>query len=215
MKTQLQERTSSYGEQGLSLVDRFGVYLSKRMILRQLRRQKDLTVLDIGCGYHAKLLTTLSPNIREGIGIDLSISDQAKSIPNLSFVEDNIENVLPSLPKNYFDLIFLISVLEHLWQPQQILSYCNEMLKPGGMLLFNVPTWRGKYFLEYSAFTLGTSPACEMEDHKMYYNQQEIWPLLVQSGFKPSQIHLKYIKFGLNLFGRVCKSDYSKKKEAP
>ena len=209
MKPKSQERTSSYGEQGLTLVDRLGVYLSKRMILRQLRGQKDLIALDIGCGYHAKILTTLSPYIRGGVGIDLSISDQAKSISNLSFMEDNIENVLPSLPRNHFDLILMISVLEHLWQPQQILSCCNAILKPGGMLLLNVPTWRGKYFLEYSAFTLGTSPACEMDDHKMYYDQQEIWPLLVRSGFKPSRIHLKYIKFGLNLFGRIYKSDDS------
>jgi len=202
----IQERKSSYGEQGLTIIDHLGVYLSKRMILQQLRGKKYQTILDIGCGYHAKTLTILSPYIQEGIGIDLSISNQAKSTPNLSFIEDSIENAMPSLPNNHFDLILIISVLEHLWHPQKILSFCYEILKPGGMLLLNVPTWRGKYFLEYSAFTLRTSPACEMEDHKMYYSQQEMWPLLVQAGFKPSQIHLEYIKFGLNLFGHVYKS---------
>jgi SAM-dependent methyltransferase len=128
-----------------------------------------------------------------------------KSIAKLSFLEDNIENTLPSLPKNNFDLICIISVLEHLWQPQQVLINCYELLKPGGLLLINVPTWRGKKFLEFSAFRLGTSPVCEMEDHKMYYNLPELWPLLVRAGFKPGRIFLKYIKFGLNLFGRAYK----------
>ena len=64
----------------------------------------------------------------------------------------------------------------------------------------NVPTWRGKYFLELSAFRFGLSPKVEMNDHKMYYNQRDLWPLLVRAGFRPSEIRLRYHKFGLNLF---------------
>ena len=52
-----------------------------------------------------------------------------------------------------------------------------------------------------SAFRLGTSPALEMDDHKMYYDARDLWPLLVRAGFKPSGIQLSYHKFGLNLFG--------------
>jgi len=51
-----------------------------------------------------------------------------------------------------------------------------------------------------SAFRLGTSPAVEMDDHKMYYHESDLWPLLVRAGFKPSRLHLRYHKFGLNLF---------------
>jgi hypothetical protein len=39
-----------------------------------------------------------------------------------------------------------------------------------------------------------------MDDHKMYYNKRDLWPLLVRAGFKPSLIKLRYHKFGLNLF---------------
>ena len=68
------------------------------------------------------------------------------------------------------------------------------------MLLANVPTWWGKAFLELSAFRLGTSPPEEMDDHKMYYDKRDLWPLLVRAGFRPSRIRLRYHKFGLNLF---------------
>src|SRR5260370_1018371 len=70
----------------------------------------------------------------------------------------------------------------------------------------NVPTWRGKFFLEFSAFRLGLSPALEMDDHKMYYNKPDLWPMLVRSGFKPSGLRLRYHKFGLNLFAVAQRS---------
>jgi hypothetical protein len=74
------------------------------------------------------------------------------------------------------------------------------MLKPSGVLLINVPTWLGKGFLELSAFRLGLSPKVEMDDHQMYYDKRDLWPLLVRAGFKPSLIKLCYHKFRLNLF---------------
>ena len=47
-----------------------------------------------------------------------------------------------------------------------------------------------------------------MDDHKMYYGKRDLWPILVRSGFKPSQIRLRYHKFGLNLFAAAQKSDF-------
>jgi len=40
----------------------------------------------------------------------------------------------------------------------------------------------------------------EMDDHKMYYDKRDLWPLLVRAGFRPSRLRLSYHKFGLNLF---------------
>lgn len=100
-----------------------------------------------------------------------------------------------------FDVILMISVLEHLWEPQPVLTACQRLLHPGGTLVLNVPNWLGKRFLELSAFKLGLSPVCEMDDHKMYYSK----PLLVRAGFKPSGIRMRYHKLGLNLFAVAAK----------
>jgi hypothetical protein len=81
-----------------------------------------------------------------------------------------------------------------------MLAAIYSIIKPGGVLLINVPTWRGKFFLEFSAFRLGLSPEMEIDDHKMYYDKKDLWPILVKAGFKPSQLQLSYHKFGLNLF---------------
>ena len=198
-------RQEAYGQQRLSWVDRLGVYLSKRGILRHLPRRGNWNVLDLGCGYQANLLRALVPHLTSGMGIDVRISPEAKQAPKLSFIESTIEAALPDLEEDRFDLVLLISVLEHLWEPLPILEHCRRVLQPGGMLFVNVPTWRGKFFLEFSAFRLGTSPALEMDDHKMYYDRRDLWPLLVRAGFKPSRIKLKYHKFGLNLFAVIQK----------
>jgi SAM-dependent methyltransferase len=191
-------RAESYGESGLTPVDRFGVWLSQRAILPHVR--PDARVLDLGCGYDADLLRSLAPRIASGTGVDVSVGDAARATPKLTFVEGTLEEALPSFADGAFDLVTLISVLEHVWEPQDVLSAIHRVLAPGGTLLVNVPTWLGKGALELSAFRLGTSPALEMDDHKNYYDRRDLWPLLVRAGFAPSRIKLRRHKFGLNLF---------------
>jgi SAM-dependent methyltransferase len=199
-------RKESFGERGLSWVDRFGVYLSKRAILRHLRSNQDLVALDLGCGYEATILRALSAHLVSGVGVDIKISQGARRTPRLSFVEAPIEDALAGMESERFNLVLLISVLEHLARPVPVLEECHRVMCRGALLMINVPTWRGKFFLELSAFRLGTSPACEMDDHKMYYDVRDLWPLLVQTGFAPSQIRMNYHKFGLNLFAVARKT---------
>ena len=199
-QTSIPVRLEAYGQQRLTWVDRFGVYLSKRRILRYLPKRNDLSILDLGCGYQATLLRAMLPYARSGLGVDVRVSPEARAIDKLSFIESTIESAWPDLEDGKFDVVLLISVLEHLWEPLTALEQCRRVLRPGGVLLVNVPTWRGKLFLEFSAFRLGTSPAVEMDDHKMYYNKADLWPVLVRAGFKPSRLRLRYHKFGLNLF---------------
>jgi len=96
-------------------------------------------------------------------------------------------------------------VLEHVTDAPKLLREIRRLLAPGGVALVNVPSWRGKTYLELSAFRLGLSPAVEMDDHKMYYDVRDLWPLLVSAGFRPSRIKCFAHKFGLNTFA-VCQA---------
>lgn len=189
----------SYGQHGLTFIDRLGVWLSHRAIRRHLPKRSNLEVLDLGCGYHAMELVRLRPLLRRGVGVDVQLAPELKGLAGYDFHESSIEDALPRLKEEKFDVVMLISVLEHLGAPDAILESAREMLKPSGVLIVNVPTWRGKAFLEFSAFRLGQSPKVEMDDHKMYYDKRGLWPLLVRAGFKPSHIRQRYHKFGLNL----------------
>jgi len=197
----------AYGRNGLQYFDRLGVYLSRQPVVNVVQRYQKPHLLDIGCGFHAKLLCELQPRLAQGVGVDLQVSDQVKSIPNLAFHEATIEQSLQNLSGQQFDIILMISVLEHLWNPQAVLSACHALLRPHGAIVINVPNWTDKLFLELVAFRLKLSPEAEgVDDHKMYYNKQDLWPLLVRAGFKPSHIHMRYHKFGLNLFTVAVKS---------
>jgi 2-polyprenyl-3-methyl-5-hydroxy-6-metoxy-1,4-benzoquinol methylase len=199
------QRDESYGQRGLTLTDRFGVWLSQRAIRRHLPKRSDLEVLELGCGYRASQLIALKPFLKRGIGVDFQIAPELHKLSSFTFHEGPIEEVLPKLNGERLDVVMLISALEHLSEPQIILRSAWNMLKPSGVLLINAPTWLGKAFLEFSAFRLGLSPEVEMDDHKMYYDKRDLWPLLVRAGFKPSRIRLRYHKFGLNLFAVASK----------
>jgi SAM-dependent methyltransferase len=195
----------SYGQRGLTPADRAGVWLSKRAIHRYLPSRNDLEVLELGCGYRATLLIALEPKLKRGIGVDFQIAPELQTLERFTFHQGTIEEILPRLESETLDVVMLISVLEHLADPQFVIQSAWRLLRPSGLLLVNVPTWFGKRFLEFSAFQLGLSPKVEMDDHKMYYGKRDLWPILVRSGFKPSEIRLRYHKFGLNLFAAARK----------
>jgi SAM-dependent methyltransferase len=196
----------SYGQHGLTPVDRVGVWLSRRAIHRHLASRHDLEVLELGCGYRATQLIALESKLRRGIGVDFQIAPELKELEKFTFHEGTIEQTLPKIETETLDVVMLISVLEHLVEPQFVIQSTWRLLRPLGLLLVNVPTWSGKRFLELSAFRLGFSPKIEIDDHKMYYDKRDLWPMLVRAGFKPSEIRLRHHKFGLNLFA-VARKD--------
>ncbi|MEQ8171953.1 MAG: class I SAM-dependent methyltransferase, partial [Candidatus Eremiobacterota bacterium] len=154
-------RDTSYGENiNLSLIDKFGIYLSEIIIKKTIKKlkEKNIELLDLGCGYNAIILKKVVPIITKGVGVDLSINKEIKTLPKLQFFEGKIEEVIKNFQNESFHLILMNSVLEHLWEPIYILNECRRILKKDGMLLINVPTWTGKFFLETSAFTFKLSP---------------------------------------------------------
>jgi SAM-dependent methyltransferase len=193
-------RTTAYGQDRKPTpVDRFGVWLSGRAVRRHASID-GARVADVGCGYEATFARSMLDRVRAATLVDVALDPALGRTPKITAVEGTIEESLPGLPEGGFDLVLCLSVLEHLWEPQEALARMRRLLAPGGKLLVNVPSWRGKRFLEFSAFRLGTSPANEMDDHKRYYDPSDLWPMLVAAGFRPSRIHCRRHKFGLNTF---------------
>lgn len=200
-------RTESYGQSGrMSFVDKFGVYLSLAAVRKNLRAI-DLSkadLLDLGCGYHGTLLRAFCGQARSVTGVDLKVAKEVKALPNVQIYEANIENICSTLDSGLFDVVTIINVLEHLDSPVTVLKEIHRILKDHGLLLVNVPTWRGKFFLEFSAYKLKLSPKQEIQDHKAYYDKKDLRPLLIQAGFGAQNFKMEYHKFGLNLFV-VCR----------
>lgn len=197
----------AFGTYKFSLIDKFGVWLSHRTINKHIKGRDNLHVLELGCGFMARNLFAIEKKCKKMVGVDFNISNQLNSNPKFTPIEASIDNALENLDGKRFDIIMIISVLEHLENPTAVLEICKKLLNPNGILLINVPTWLGKFFLEFSAFRIGLSPKEEMDDHKMYYNKRDLWPILVKSGFLPSMIKMNYHKFQLNLFASVKKGE--------
>ena len=149
-------------------------------------------------------MRTILDQVRSALLVDVSLAPDLKAHPKVRSMEGSLPGVLSSAAPESQDVVMCMSVLEHLWHPVDVLKDFRRILAPGGICLLNVPTWRGKRFLEFSAFRLKASPPEEMDDHKMYYDLHDLWPLLVEAGFLPHQIRCFRHKFGLNLFA-VCR----------
>jgi SAM-dependent methyltransferase len=200
-------REAAFGQEGrITGVDRAGVWLSGHQIRRTVGSLDDKDVGDVGCGFQATYMRTVLDTVRSATLVDISLADDLKSRPNVTAIEGKLPGVLEDLPDRSLDVILCMSVLEHLWAPDQALTHFRRLVRPGGVLAINVPSWRGKRALEFSAFRLGLSPATEMDDHKRYYDPRDLWPLLVTAGFVPHGIRCFRHKFGLNTFA-VCKVD--------
>jgi len=201
-------RTTSYGQSGgPTWVDRFGVWLSLRRVRKVVDTSSGKNVADLGCGYEARIGRELLAAGAHMTLIDVAVADELKNSQRTVVVEGQMPEVLSTIPGASQDMVICNSVLEHLDGRQETLNEIHRILAPGGTAFINVPSWRGKTFLEFSAFRLGLSPAEEMDDHKIYYDPRDLWPLLVAAGFQPSAIECRTHKFGLNTYALCRKVD--------
>ena len=198
-------RRPSFGQsRKLSAIDRFGVWLSARGVRRATRKLRDYDLLDVGAGYFASLAMSLKDRTSSTTVLDYAFDGAVEAAAGVRAVAGDLGSTLPSIRDQSMDVVLCISVLEHLDSDQEALEAFHRILRDNGILILNVPSWRGKRFLEFSAFRLGLSPAEEMNDHKRYYDPRDLWPLLVAAGFRPEAITCKTHKWGLNTLA-ICR----------
>ncbi len=208
-------RQESYGQtRQPTLVDRFGIWLSARRIRAYAGNPSGKRIGDFGCGHHARIARSFLTSADHLVLVDLSVSPELKENPKVSAIEGELPDALRALPDASLDIILCNSVLEHLWAPLDAVTAFHRLLAPDGVALINVPSWRGKWFLEFSAFQLGLSPPEEMDDHKAYYDPRDLWPMLVRAGLLPHNITCFRHKCGLNTFA-ACRKGVDDPTPAP
>jgi 2-polyprenyl-3-methyl-5-hydroxy-6-metoxy-1,4-benzoquinol methylase len=155
---------------------------------------------DFGCGYEARFVRSVLDEVGRATIVDVALAPDLKADPRVTAIEGALPDAVGAIDDDSLDVVLCISVLEHLWDPVSMLRELRRVAGPGAVCLVNVPSWRGKRFLEFSAFRLGLSPAEEIRDHKTYYDPRDLLPLLAQAGFRPHEIDCYKHKFGLNTF---------------
>ena len=193
-------RARSYGQQ-LTALDHVGQRLSAFRILRLSKKLKKRGILlDIGSGYNATLSKPLWKHFSSIYLFDVDIDENLarKSEPSIYLVKGELPTSLINITIKNADLVIANNILEHLSEPNLVLEKIRKILSKTSIVYINVPSWRGKYFLELAAFRFNLAPQEEMQDHKNYYDKKELWTLVRSAGFLPSEIKVKHTKFGLN-----------------
>lgn len=193
-------RAEAFAQDGkITFLDKFGRSLSSRMIKKAVGISKDKVILDIGCGYDVGMTYPALSDAKTIIAIDVDINPELElKNPNIRSIRKYLPEALDEIENSSVDILVANNILEHLNDPVETLNIALKKCKPETTFFINVPSWRGKFFLELAAFKFGMAPFSEMDDHKVYYSKNELWKLLVDAGLKPHQIKIKSHKFGLN-----------------
>lgn len=199
------QRTTSFAQDAApSPVDRLGRWLSTVRMRRLLGDVQGRRTADIGCGHDAALARSLFAGAASVLLVDIAL-DPALAAHRFRCLEGHLPGVLADVGDGSIDAVICNNVIEHLDEPERTLAELHRITAPGGVCVVNVPSWRGKVFLELAAFRLGVAPKSEMDDHKVYYDPRDLWPLLVRAGFLPSELSVRRHKGGLNTIARCRK----------
>src|SRR3990167_6925661 len=115
-------------------------YLLNPILLKHLPQDKNLYVLDAGCG-SGRWTKVLAGRYDKVIGVDnskelLKIAKNDRSAANISYSFSDLENPLP-FEDNIFDLIFSNMVVHYLSNMTKIANEFYRILKSNGTLLFS------------------------------------------------------------------------------
>jgi 2-polyprenyl-3-methyl-5-hydroxy-6-metoxy-1,4-benzoquinol methylase len=144
--------------------------LSKKVKLINSFNTKEKNLLDIGCGT-GEFLVTAKKNNWLVSGVEPNENARIRSEEKIGVkVFSNLDELVLSGKKNYFDVISLWHVLEHVSDYNQYINQLKKLLKKDGVLIIAVPNYKSydaKYYQEFWA-------AWDVPRHLWHFSQKAI-----------------------------------------
>jgi SAM-dependent methyltransferase len=108
--------------------------------------------LEVGCreAKHSKLLKETFPSLEETWGIEPDDNELVIQEAKLNldyFINDYLTHETKGLQKNYFDVVIFNDVLEHMYDPWDILIMTKELLTDDGIIVISLPNIRHRSVL--------------------------------------------------------------------
>lgn len=149
-----------------------------RLITKHMPPKEGMRILDIGCATGKFLKYFMDKYKFDVYGVEpntrlCNILKEQK----INVINSTIEDV--KLPNNYYDIVCMLHVLEHVWDPILTLKKLNTVLKYGGILFIELPNFDatarkvfGKYWFYY-----------HQPRHLTHFTEQIIKSIIPECGF--------------------------------
>ena len=174
---------------------RIRINKAKKEIFRHKSRLSAKSrILDFGCGFNCAFLKSIKNEIKECYGIDPKVNE-----PYVDGIEVIREKFIDKLPfeDNFFDIITLLAVIEHIEEIETLLRELYRILNKKGLLLITAPTDKSERILSVLAGLRLLNPE-EIYDHKRHPLQNIIRNTIERCGFKILKV--KFFEISLNCF---------------
>lgn len=158
--------------------------------IRVIRRYvKGGNFLDIGSAFGG--LLSRADRYYKTYGIEISPYSVLHSASNTrAVIHNGTLNDHPFEP-DFFSVITMIEVIEHLPDPRFVIGECSRLLKKGGVLVIQTANMEG-----LQAVRQGENYAYYMPGHLSYYSRRCLVRLLKENGFSRVRIY-QPVEFGL------------------
>ena len=145
-----------------------------------IRHKKKGRLLDVGCstGNFLEIMNNIPGWEVHGVEPNPQASKYARNQLGLNVITGLVDDV--EYPNEYFDVITMWHVIEHLKDPLITLQRLQKLIKPDGLLAITTPNLDsfdarifGKYWIGY-----------ELPRHYFVFSLESLNDILVQAGFK-------------------------------
>jgi 2-polyprenyl-3-methyl-5-hydroxy-6-metoxy-1,4-benzoquinol methylase len=148
-------------------------------------------LLDVGAG-RGELLRVARQEGWDATGIETSptFAEYAARYSGAEVIQKSLEEC--AFPEGTFDAVVLGAVLEHLYNPGEVVREIARILKPGGALFIDVPNEAGLYFklgnlyqrLRRRDWVVNLAPTFEPY-HVFGFTPKSLRALLAKNGLRP------------------------------
>lgn len=143
-------------------------------------------LLDIG-SFGGNLIKYAMDKGYEPEGIEVNASMAKASSEKLGVKVHNCKVQDYSGNGEQYDVITLIDVLEHLFEPRGVIESCEKLLKPGGLLVIKVPQYKPQHIKQNISNWLNINPRGIFHNfgHINLFNQKSLSIVMKDCGMTP------------------------------
>lgn len=176
----------------LNLQDKLYQVKAIDLAKKHLARHKGkIKLLDIGCadGSFAQYAGVQLGGNSYGLDICPSAIKRAKLVLNQAFQHD-VAKALP-FPDHFFDIVFALEVIEHVFDTDFFMMEIRRVLKPGGLLILSTPnlaSLKNRARLFFNGYPQYLEYSCEGAGHIHLYTSKILESQLAKHKLKTKEM---------------------------